>query len=154
MDQNNSHTTTGASSAADFQPPTQNPQNNVGGGLQPGSTALQPTSTSNGSNIFNQPGINPQAFPQTSTLQVIDTTSPGLATGATEISAGFPWVYLGIIVVLLVGGILLLAKFFRNSENEKAEEVTVTEIPKPASVKTKSKSRKKSKTKKKKKSKK
>ena len=87
MESTDTHTTSGGSKATDFQPQTGNPQSNVGGGLQPVEGGMQPSTTNNGTNVFEQPGINPQAFPQTGSLQVIDTTSPGLSSGSTAVES-------------------------------------------------------------------
>lgn len=105
MNESDTNTTSGGSRATDFQPTTRNPQNNVGGGLQPVGNNLQPIGTTNGSNVFNQPGVNPQAFPKTNSLQVIDTTSPGLSPVIPETANTSPWIPLFVfIIVSLIAG--------------------------------------------------
>ena len=93
-----------SSKATDFQPTTQNPQNNVAGGLQPNSANLQP--------VVN---INQQAFPQTTTLHVLNSQTGTLAAVTTTDqppktnSLGIIWLFV-IVVVALIGGLILIAK--------------------------------------------
>lgn len=152
MNPTETQTTSGGSKATDFQPPTGNPQGNVGGGLQPNSAALQPTTT-NGSNVFNQPGVNAQAFPQTSSLRVLQPNSSA-AVGADQpaYKPASPslggWLWAVIIVVVLVGIYVLLMAISRSANKPgqilatKAPEVLPPKKIKPTK-KPKSKPRKK-----------
>lgn len=137
------NSTNSGSNSSDFQPPTGNPQSNVGGGLQP-------TSTTNGSNVFNQPNINAQAFPSTSSLQV-QTTGVGASPTSDTKQSGFNGGVTLIIIVaaVLVVGMLLLAKTAKSPES--AKEKTVEE---PVVAIKSSRSKKKLRAKKKKHSKK
>lgn len=144
MDQTDTPTTSSGSRAADFQPETQNPQNNVGGGLQTGGGGLQPVAPSNGSNVFDQPGINPQAFPQTSSLQVIDTTSPGLATGITEAHPD-PLFWILVPLVMLASFAWLYFTRRRQFAIKPAAVDSPATAPKPAKIKSKKQSKAKNK---------
>lgn len=139
-------TTSGGSKSTDFQPPTGNPQQNVNGNLQPNSANLQPLSTPNGSNVFNQPGVNPQAFPKTDSLQVLNLgpksanlSQPSKAnqTPANGFLAIFLTAVAVVVIVILV--IAKMAKPLTHTEDAQEEEI------KP--VKTQSKSSRPKKTK-------
>lgn len=152
-------TTSGGSTATDFQPMTRNPQGNVGGGLQPNSATLQPVTSSSGSNSFNQPGVNPQAFPQTGSLRVVSTGTAVQASGAdadiASDSQGFNALtlfFLAIAVVIVVIVILIkVAKPAQKAEQEPEKKPTITENPIAKAAKPKKKSKKKKKSTKKKK---
>lgn len=131
-------TNTGASNAADFQPPTDNPQSNVGGGVQP--------TTTNGSNVFNQPGINPQAFPKVNSLKV--NTNTVASQDSTDSSAGSPgwgaltWVFIAGAVV--VTGLILLFRAAKPANvAPKAESLAETPETTSLPLKPKAKSKKK-----------
>ncbi len=91
----------------DSQPTTRNPQQDVGGGLQPISPDLQPLKNENGSDL------NPNALPKTDNLRVSDknqtgtiqvTSSPGNAIppgGGTSL-----WVFSAVSLIL---ALILLA---------------------------------------------
>ncbi len=132
-------TTTGASNAADFQPPTDNPQSGVGGGVQP--------TTTNGSNVFNQPGINPQAFPKTESLHVVTSSSQALA-GATssDVTSSSPswgtFTIVFIVAVLLLGGLVIMLRTAKPPGKEPEtvpEAILETATLKPVKTKPKKK---------------
>ncbi|HSX23862.1 MAG TPA: hypothetical protein VLE74_02065 [Candidatus Saccharimonadales bacterium] len=133
-----------SSVATDFQPTTGNPQNNVGGGLQPNSANLQPTTATNSANSFNQPGINPQAFPKVNSLHVLgsQTTIPNTTTIDTPIQPAHtnPLIGFMVVAVMVIVGLLLLAKLARPKPNEQIptfEEAT-DPVP-PARIRPKKK---------------
>lgn len=129
-------TTAGGSNAADFQPPTDNPQSGVGGGVQP--------TTTNGSNVFNQPGINPQAFPKTDSLRVVttNTTQTLTSSDSTAASSSAPgWSALTVVLVaavVLLGGLVLMLRAAKPAGTVQ-EEIADTVVPKPIKTKTKKK---------------
>lgn len=148
--------TSGGSKSTDFQPITGNPQSDVNGSLQPNSANLQPITTSNGSNVLNQPGVNSQAFPKTDSLQVLSTGSPSSTSNAqlnknNSAGSGFLTVFI-IAVLVLVSVILALAKMAKPAQDTKNIQ---PEEPKPKidqnkpKKKTKSKKNKSKKTSKK-----
>lgn len=123
-----SQSTNQGSQAVDFQPTTQNPQGNVGGGLQPNSANLQPISPTNGSNVFNQPGINPQAFPQTTNLRVAgsqatrsiaNTSTPDQASNSP--SWGTFSVFFVVAAILIIG-LLVIVKFAKPAPSDQDKE--------------------------------
>lgn len=139
------NSTNSGSKASDFQPPTGNPQSNVGGGLQP-------TSTTNGSNVFNQPNINAQAFPSTGSLQVQTTGVGASATPDTKQSGFSSGIIVTIIIaIVLLTGLLLRAKTTKTPApvTEKTVEEQVLAI-KPLRSKKKRQTKKKKAGKKKK----
>ena len=135
-----SPTSSGASNAPDFQPPTSNPQSNVGGDVQP----VTPT---NGSNVFNEPGINAQAFPATDNLKVQSNGSSQPASAvpvATITSSGWtPLAVFLLTTIVLVSIILLIARSAKPAAKQVDEPV------KPARATNKSKTNKKKTAKKK-----
>lgn len=142
MDQTN--TSAGGSDARDFQPPTQNPQGNVGGGLQPNAAG--------NSGIFNQTGINQQELPSTGSLQVQNNGTTNSTPPSRETSgAGMGWVTLPVLLisaVITMGTIRLLSKKpkpARMAEEVKqpAEAPTKVAPKKPRNKSTKKKQRKK-----------
>ena len=142
-------TLTSGSSANDFQPVTGNPQSDVGGGLQKNSSNLQPLTSSTDSNVFNQPGINAQAFPKTNSLKVISTgtqSSPVDTQNTTpkaSTNVGLTIFIFAAIAAVLV--ILILAKLAKPpkspDENDVKPSKADTQTPKN---KKKFKSKKKS----------
>ena len=146
-----SPTTTGGSSATDFQPTTRNPQGNVGGGLQPNSTTLQPTTSSGDSNVFNLPGVNAQAFPQTTSLRVLSTGSqiqPGTNPRNTTDPVSQGWGMLTIFfVAIAVVAIILFVMVKVAKPVHKTEEI-LPEVPQTSATpgKAKKKFKKKKKT--------
>lgn len=125
----NQQSSSGGSKSTDFQPITENPQSNVNGGLQPNSANLQPTTSSDSSNIFNQPGVNPQAFPKTDSLQVLstgskpDNTNKSISSNASTGSHFLTIFIVAVIVTLII--ILAVAKLAvpaQNTEETNAEE--------------------------------
>lgn len=156
MNPSDTSTTSGASRATDFQPTTRNPQGNVGGGLQPNSANLQPISPPNGSNIFNQPGVNPQAFPQTDSLKVLSSSTGTPASNPPEnntYSPGSSSYLLPIIIGIITLGILLfivLTARPAGKTNEKKPQETVVTKPVAKKKTTKKKPKTKAKTKKRK----
>ncbi len=133
----------GGSNATDFQPTTRNPQGNVGGGLQP--------TTSDQSNVFNQPGINPQAFPKTNSLRVISNGTQVQATPASQPDTTPPsWGALTLFFIAIVAVVVVLVVIIKAAKpsdkqpEEHPEQVEVPEVmPKPAKSKKKSKNKKK-----------
>lgn len=130
--------------ATDFQPETQNPQNNVGGGLQPGSQNLQP--------VTNQtPGT--QQFPSVARLKVLGVENPTTAatskpvqTSDTSLPLAFT---IGIFLVFVIAVVLLLLA--RPANNKKTAPIIKDETPESKPVQKtvkKKKSRKKRKAKK------
>lgn len=103
MDQANT-SASGGSNAQDFQPPTQNPQGNVGGGLQP--------SSATNNNIFNQPGANQQALPQINSLRVLSQGSrnspTSTPTGSTSEGFSFGILLFVLILIAIASGVFLL----------------------------------------------
>ena len=148
-----SPTASGASNATDFQPTTRNPQGNVGGSLQPNSNSLQPLTTAGESNVFNQPGVNPQAFPKTNSLRVLSTGTKSQTSAAqpdyNPSSIGWGTLTLFFIAILAtIVGIFFLVKTAKPAESkteEKPEELPVL-VTKPKKTKTKKRSKAKKKT--------
>ena len=110
---------------------------------------MQPITTSNGSNVFNQSGVNPQAFPKTDSLQVLSTgtklnKSNDKISGNESKGSGFLTIFIVAVVVTLIV-ILAVAKMAKPAQENK---ITIPEAPNPATELPKSK--KKIKTKKKK----
>ncbi len=108
----------------DFQPPTGNPQNDVGGGLQPNSTLPQPVENN------NQPGQpNPQALPKTDNLKVITSTNgtqpAPVAPAKSQVGA---WVWLPAII-----GVIIAVVIFKRDKKAPAAK------KKPTSAKTEAK---------------
>ncbi|MES2971694.1 MAG: hypothetical protein V4702_05210 [Patescibacteria group bacterium] len=106
MDQT-STPTSGGSNAQDFQPPTQNPQGNVGGGLQPNSATND--------SIFNQPSANQQALPQVSSLKVLSqgtrNSTPTVSPDTTSDGLGWsPFLIFFILAAAIIGILLWRAK--------------------------------------------
>ena len=138
-----SPSSSGASNAADFQPPTGNPQQNGGDNLQP----LVPSEQND---VFDQPQINSQDLPQTNTLTVISNGTPNTSQANTTISPAntFGWfnpMTFMIIVIVFIAILLLIAKSAKPlPPSDQQMPIAKTKTPK-----TKSKSKKKSKTRKK-----
>ncbi len=141
----------GGSTSTDIQPPTRNPQGNVGGGLQPNSAFLQPITSSSSSNAFNQPGVNPQAFPKTSSLQVESTGTTLQASwqksDSTSNSRGISAMTLFFVAIAVVLAVLILilkfAKPADKLEQEKTEEPKLVVAPEPSKSQPKKKPKKK-----------
>jgi hypothetical protein len=117
--------TSSGGQTADFQPVTSNPQSNVGGGLQPNNANLQPTTAANNTNAFNQPGINPQAFPQTNSLQVLGTHTGTLTPAVTQNAPPPPGphvlAWFLIVALAAIAGLLLLAKTAKPAKGQQVE---------------------------------
>jgi hypothetical protein len=148
----------GGSKSSDYQPPTDNPQNNVASGLQNTTTTLQP--------VPGQGSVNQQNLGTTTNLQVVGTkgkSNPNTTTASTnkaENNSINPFVYVAIGVVVV--GAAGYAAAMRNvpkespiSALEPAETSTPKILAKPKKVKKpvhqnrlKKKSAKKRKTKK------
>ena len=145
-------TTSGGSKSTDFQPVTGNPQENVSGSLQPNSANLQPITTTNGSNVFNQPGINSQAFPKTDSLQVLSTGTKSSKPNNT-LSANAPKDsgFLTIFVVAVVVTVIVILAFAKMAKPIQDSKETVTEESIPTTNQPKSKKNLKNKKKKSKK---
>lgn len=123
----NPSTPNGASNASDFQPLTQNPQGNVGGGLQP---------TSPSSNVFNQPDTNPQALPQVNSLQVANNGTKVTDQATNPSAQPLPW---ALVSVILVAAVLLVALFYALSKKGgKPAEDLATEAIHPVTTPKKS----------------
>lgn len=106
------HTLKSMNNSEDFQPETGNPQNEVGGSLQPNVSDLQPNS--------NDSSLNPQALPQTDSLKV-QTNSTTQTSKNAEIAAVSNGTPTGIFLVVIVIFVLIL--------------LAVTKSAKPASKK-------------------
>ncbi len=137
-----------SSNSSDFQPPTGNPQNNVGGGLQPNSSLPQPIEST------NQPGQpNPQALPRKDDLKVVTATNGTQLTPNTPPQGQIgPWVWLPAIIGLVIAIMI----FKREKKVPAKKSISISKpVPKsPSSVlkdktisssKTKKKSKKKTK---------
>ena len=138
-----SPSSSGASNAADFQPPTGNPQQNVGGNLQP----LVPTPQND---VFNQPKINSQELPQTNSLSVTSNGAPNTSNPSVNSlpSSNIGWfnpMTFMIIVIFMIATLLLIAKSAKPLPKPANEEP----VTKTKSTHSKSKSKKKSKSRKK-----
>lgn len=141
MNFTDTQTTSGGSRSTDFQPPTQNPQGNVGGGLQP-------VTTNNNSNVFNQPGVNAQAFPKTNSLRV-QTNKTGEPASVTQTS---PSAGSSLLLPLLLGiaAIVVLIVLALSSKPADKLEKKLPETPQAKAEAPKNKTKKKKKTKRKK----
>lgn len=88
--------------STDFQPTTRNPQDEVGGGLQPNASNLQP----NGSDS----SLSQQALPQSDSLKVQDTATgsqQSTASNSSKVLTGGTSLGLFTVAVVLVVLILL-----------------------------------------------
>lgn len=100
---------TGGSNAQDFQPPTGNPQSDVGGGLQPNAANLQPVPGAGST-------TNPQNLPTTNNLQVASNGLPASApivktTGIKFLPAG-----LVILIFFVLLAVAVAVAFSRRSK--------------------------------------
>jgi hypothetical protein len=145
----------GGSKSSDYQPPTDNPQNNVASGLQNTTTTLQP--------VPGQGSVNQQNLGTTTNLQVVGTkgkSNPNTTTASTnkaENNSINPFVYvaIGVVVVGAAGYAAAMRNVPKISSIEPAETGAPKVLVKPKKVKKpinknrpKKKSAKKRKTKK------
>ena len=141
-----------ANKAADFQPPTGNPQS-VGGNLQPGTSGLQPTSSDS--------ATGQQRLPSVSDLKVVvvqDSRSTTNAYLSPVQAARQTWVgpFWGCVALLLIGFIIWVVRQLAKEQvpelsaviEEAIKEPLIT-TPAPAPVKKKSSPKKKPQKKKK-----
>ncbi len=144
--------TSGGSKSTDFQPTTGNPQSNVNGSLQPNSANLQPATTSSGINVFNQPGVNSQAFPQTDSLKVLSTGSRSNNSNLTVARNDTPGNgFLTIFIVSVVVTVIVILAVAKIAKPIRGAETIVPEEPSATTVRPKSMKKRKNKSKKSKK---
>jgi len=136
----------------------QNPQGNVGGGLQPTNPSLQPTSTANSGSI-NQTTLS-QIDNGTQPLHVVtDNSSISGSTGSqvsTTNQTNNDWLLISSVVIFLVGCYLFIwyarlnakqrVKSSTIGQDKEKQEVTIaapkTSHKKTSTTKTKTKSKK------------
>lgn len=117
------------SNAGDYQPPTDNPQNNVASGLQNTSSGLQPVS--------GQSGVNQQTLSGVSNLQVAgtngtpnpNTTRAGTGTDADNSMNFLPYVAALGLVGLIVAGYFIARK--NTSSKNPVADLTLPVATKP-----------------------
>lgn len=130
----------GGNNAADYQPPTRNPQGNVATGIQNNKANLQPTNT--------QAGINQQNLPVLPNLQVVTTNQRGAPSTASEPSkkpSNF-WKYF-LMDIAAFAILLAIARYWQTHRKTIKKEVATEkpiEIIGPAVNKAKKTKKKKS----------
>lgn len=102
--------------ASDFQPPTRNPQNDVGGSLQNNDSTLQP----NGSDS----SVNQQALPQTNNLKVqTQTAQPSGNKTADNLLKNTTSI--GVFVVAVVIVVMILLAVAKTAKPPKTDSAAV-----------------------------